>query len=64
MQEKLKNCPFCNGTATLHSTDMCETIYAVCMNCGCRTIDYKHAQEAIEKWNRRANAENYECEAK
>jgi hypothetical protein len=27
----------------------------VCQDCGARTVDYKHAEEAIAAWNRRAD---------
>ena len=38
---ELKPCPFCGGVGTLWSIDRCETAYAVCQDCGIRTIDYK-----------------------
>lgn len=50
---KLLPCPFCGYHGTLHSIDMCNTVYAVCMKCGSRTLDFKHVEEAIEKWNTR-----------
>lgn len=53
MTDKLKHCPFCGGVGALHSVDMCETIYAACMNCGCRTMDYEHAEQVIKAWKRR-----------
>ena len=57
---ELLPCPFCGGVGTLHSIDMCETVYAVCMNCGVRTTDYKHAEQAINKWNTRTPKEMHE----
>ena len=57
MMDELLSCPFCGGVGTLHSIDMCETVYAVCMNCGVRTIDCKHSEQAIEQWNTRTPKE-------
>ena len=58
-QEKSKSldnllpCPFCGGIGTLWSIDKCDTVYAVCQDCGTRTVDYKYAATAIAAWNRR-----------
>ena len=52
----LKPCPFCGGIGTLWSIDQCDTAYAVCQDCGARTVDYKHAEKAIAAWNRRSDA--------
>lgn len=57
MTDKLKPCPFCGGVGTLHSLDMCETLYAVCMKCGARTRLFDTGKEAIENWNRRLENE-------
>ena len=57
MPDKLKPCPFCGGTGALHSLDMCETLYAVCMKCGARTRPHDTAEQAKEHWNRRADNE-------
>jgi hypothetical protein len=43
------------GIGTLWSIDQCDTVYAVCRDCGARTVDYKHVEEAIAAWNRRAD---------
>lgn len=55
MTDKLKPCPFCNGVATLNTIDLGETFYAVCMNCGIRTLAYESTQRAMDDWNRRAD---------
>lgn len=60
---KLKPCPFCGGIGTLWSIDQCDTVYAVCQDCGARTVDYKHAGQAITVWNRRAQPENKPADA-
>lgn len=54
MAEKLRKCPVCpDGIGTLWSVDQCNSVYAVCMNCGMRTRDYHTAEEAITVWNTR-----------
>jgi Lar family restriction alleviation protein len=55
MNNTLLPCPFCGGIGTLWSIDQCDTVYAVCQDCGARTVDYKHAEEAIAAWNRRVD---------
>lgn len=49
----LERCPHCEGIGTLWSVDQCNTVYAVCLSCGCRTGDFKTAEEAAEVWNKR-----------
>lgn len=51
--DKLLPCPFCGYHGTLHSIDMCNTVYAVCMKCGSRTMDFEKGEEAIKHWNTR-----------
>ena len=36
------------------STNQLQRVYAVCLSCGNRTIDYQRIEEAIAAWNRRA----------
>ncbi len=55
MDNTLRPCPFCGGVGTLWSVTQCESVYAVCQDCGTRTIDYKYAATAIAAWNRRAD---------
>ena len=50
---KLLPCPFCGYHGTLNTTNIGKTFYAVCMQCGSRTIDFKTTEEAIEQWNAR-----------
>lgn len=58
--EKLKECPFCNGDAQLfeHSE---EKSYVGCLSCGAdgpfpSENDSQSPEEAISAWNRRPNA--------
>ena len=53
MSNTLLPCPFCGGAGTLWSVTQCESVYAVCQDCGTRTIDYKYAATAIAAWNSR-----------
>ena len=62
MNKTLLPCPFCGGIGTLWSIDQCDTVYAVCQDCGARTVDYKHAEEAIAAWNRRTATDEQEGE--
>lgn len=55
---EIKKCAHCGGFGTLWSVDQCNTVYAVCINCGIRTIDYATAEQAIAAWNRRHDIEN------
>ena len=57
MSNTLLPCPFCGGAGTLWSVTQCESVYAVCQDCGTRTIDYKYAATAIAAWNRRTQPE-------
>lgn len=57
--DKLLPCPFCGYHGTLHSIDMCNTVYAVCMKCGSRTMDFKNGEDAIKTWNTRKPMEQW-----
>lgn len=50
-KETLKKCPFCGGTAILHTAVL---PYIRCDNCSIQTITYNTPEEAVAAWNRRA----------
>lgn len=52
---ELKPCPFCGGVAIFNSLTSGETVFAVCMKCGVRTLDYEQTEQVREAWNRRAD---------
>ena len=57
MSNELKKCPFCGEDNPIMQVDKEEyslTYYVQCWYCGCRTDDYPTEEEAIERWNRRA----------
>ena len=59
MSEKLKLCPFCNGTAWFEADvkyfDDGEEIwhFIECAHCNIRTISYADPEGAIKAWNSR-----------
>lgn len=57
-------CPFCSGYASIHTTDMISTIYAVCQKCRTRTIGFYSHETAIKVWNTRQAPPNieFDCE--
>ena len=73
MNEYIKRCPLCGGTAQPRYTDRwkeagpygytCNMLmkskpgFIMCDKCGCRTNAYSRVSTAIERWNRRVNEE-------
>ena len=55
MTDKLKPCPFCGGISILNTLTSGKTVFAVCMKCGVRTLDYEYKDRAREAWNRRVD---------
>lgn len=55
MTEKLKPCPFCGGTATMHHDAKEGWSYVQCERDGCnaRTVGCLNDGEATRFWNRR-----------
>ena len=51
MTEKLKNCPFCGGTAKIAKGEI--EFWAYCPHCGAQTEFYETEREAAEAWNNR-----------
>lgn len=49
---ELEHCPHCGGMVTLWSNTHGETVYAVCMTCGIRTLEYNDPEDAIMAWNK------------
>lgn len=49
----IEKCPHCEGLGTIWSDNGCDTVYAVCLSCGCRTKEFKTTEEAAEAWNKR-----------
>jgi Lar family restriction alleviation protein len=55
---ELKPCPFCGEDNPIMQVDKEEyslTYCVQCWHCDCRTDDYPNEEEAIERWNRRAD---------
>ena len=52
--EELKPCPFCGGEAKIFTPTI--STYIMCKECKASTNLYSQSEEAIEAWNRRANA--------
>lgn len=51
---KLLPCPHCeDGKAVLHTNELTDKYHVTCCDCGCRTADFKHPEEAIGSWNTR-----------
>lgn len=51
---KLLPCPHCeDGKAVLHTNELTDKYHVTCCDCGCRTADFKHPEEAIKVWNTR-----------
>lgn len=53
----MKPCPSCSGKAHLYKVDY-HGYRVVCMCCGLQTSTYEFAENAVARWNRRANDEN------
>ena len=58
MNDKLKPCPFCgknNAGLVDHISPQGDKNYTViCVSCGASVNNYDKPQQAIRKWNRRA----------
>lgn len=54
MSEKLKPCPFCGSEKVHICSDAVGNFYAWCGPCNARTCKKSTKDEAIERWNRRA----------
>lgn len=62
-KQELKPCPFCGakyssekftaGTVQLMKGE--KYVWAICLNCGVRTGEYREDEAAEEAWNRRVN---------
>jgi hypothetical protein len=54
--DKLKQCPFCDGEARQHEVNNMHFVY--CINCGARTVDSVTEIGARFIWNRRGHKWN------
>ena len=52
--DNLKPCPCCSGNANLYKVDY-HGYRVVCMRCGLQTSTYEFPENAVARWNRRAN---------
>jgi len=55
-EEKLRNCPFCGGEASVYESGYMYTApsyYVCCDECGSGTTVFYTEEEAIEAWNKR-----------
>lgn len=51
---ELKPCPFCgNNFPKIYCSQVYESYYGYCSNCGVKTRKTDTKEEAIEVWNRR-----------
>ena len=53
MDEKLKQCPLCDGEAELKQGFYVIDNYVECLKCGTRTAYYQTKARAIKRWNTR-----------
>lgn len=51
-EPKIKNCPFCNGKASIYR-DYAGLWLVQCDDCGIGTLHSLKLESAIETWNRR-----------
>jgi len=62
--ERIKNCPFCGGSAELRHLYKWQAVCIYCTDCGARTPDiavdasYCANDKVIEMWNRRVTDEH------
>ncbi len=56
MSEELKPCPFCGGPAELIKTAR-GNFFVQCACCCNGTLYYRTEKDAVQHWNRRAEAE-------
>lgn len=49
-----KPCPFCGGKDIRFPIEsLTHSVWAICADCGCRSIECSSMSSALEKWNRR-----------
>ena len=53
--DSLKSCPLCGGNAKLVKAHFGETRSVMCLECGLMTAVHKTVEDAINRWNIRAN---------
>ena len=51
MENELKKCPFCGGSAVFQFSDFLKVWWVKCIFCGCTTAPQHHKENAIEVWN-------------
>ena len=58
-QPELRPCPFCGGSATMHSTLLKDGDHIiVCNKCGAASGYFPNREEAVRAWDRRVSDEH------